>query len=319
MGPHAEAILALAVVFGVAGVVAMGLTFLRRRRRRFSGDEPACGECGYIVHPRARRVCPECGADLAAVGVFTPATEPPAFPLLSAYGASLFLLVVAALFGPALARLTPLGWQFHAWHVVDTSKTKPLSRYNYAGQFKIDVRGTGRSWGRSIERFHIDYVDPAKVGKGGPAGVVVVVNPRDRTCRVYRGWPTGPAPVPLGEDELRTAAGAAGFDDVEGAALAARLGERVDQFLRHELPPESSAFPFTTPAGTEYRPVAAAAWVAGAFIWAAGMGAFVWQARRLHRRRRERAAAAARQLLEDLRLVPDPPGAAASGAASCNA
>src|SRR3712207_3940617 len=118
-----QATFVLLLAFTLAGVAVVALTLLRRARRRHFevSDEPRCGECGYIVHPGASRTCPECGADLAAVGVFTPATAPPPFPLLSVYAASFLLLLAAILFGPRLARLTPLGWEFRAWHVIDTS------------------------------------------------------------------------------------------------------------------------------------------------------------------------------------------------------
>jgi hypothetical protein len=34
-----------------------------------AGSEPRCRQCGYVVAPQSRRMCPECGGDLRAVGV----------------------------------------------------------------------------------------------------------------------------------------------------------------------------------------------------------------------------------------------------------
>ena len=70
-------VVGVAIALGVA--VALRVQSAWQLHRAAGGDsgggddaanEPRCRQCGYIVAPRARRICPECGGDLRAVGVF---------------------------------------------------------------------------------------------------------------------------------------------------------------------------------------------------------------------------------------------------------
>lgn len=61
------------MITAVVGVVVE--TVLRRELQRenaHSSAEPRCGRCGYIVIGLPGHVCPECGGDLHAVGVYRP-------------------------------------------------------------------------------------------------------------------------------------------------------------------------------------------------------------------------------------------------------
>jgi len=61
----------LLVITAAAGVIIE--TILRRRdraaRKGTHYDQPLCGNCGYNVHALPGSRCPECGAQLRAVGL----------------------------------------------------------------------------------------------------------------------------------------------------------------------------------------------------------------------------------------------------------
>ncbi len=57
----------LEVIIGIGVLAAFGMWLFRRRRTRWPA--PGCGQCGYPAAGLERLICPECGSDLARVGI----------------------------------------------------------------------------------------------------------------------------------------------------------------------------------------------------------------------------------------------------------
>ena len=298
-------ILAAAVLFAATGITALvhAARQFARRRGRGQDDEPRCGRCGYIIHAGASRTCPECGGDLAAVGVFTPTTAPPTFPWLTLWLVTAGAVVLALFTGPRLAARMPWGWQYYAWCLLDTT------RLNHApgrteGTFHIDIRGVGRWWAHHVTSVRLDYHIPGT----GTHTLQIAVADDGRTARLWGLDPPGVSPpvVPLDRTLYARFVEAAGFNPGggEGAALVERLDEHVRRMMatRWQTPVHDRGAGRVSE-GIMYSPWQQAGLLGGAVVWAgvsaAGLLVLVWR----HRRRRQRAAAGARRLLEDLRLA----------------
>jgi hypothetical protein len=298
-------ILATAVLFAVTGIAAVvhAARQFARRRRRGKEDEPRCGRCGYIIHAGASRTCPECGSNLAVVGVFTPASAPPAFPWLTLWLVAAGAVVLAIYAGPRLAARTPWGWQYYAWCLLDTTRLNHAP-WRTEGTFHIDVRGVGRWWAHHVTRVRLDYHVPGP----GTRTFQVEVADDGRTARLWGLDPPGvfPPVVPLDRTLYARFVEAAGFDPKsgEGASLVARLDEHVPRMMstRWQTPVYDRGAGRVSQ-GIVYSPYHQAGLLGGAVVWvgvsAAGLLILVWR----HRRRRRGAAAGARRLVEELRLA----------------
>ena len=71
--PGASILLAVLLWVFLCAALAFFLAWLCRRARTRKPAEPSCGECGYNVYGLPTFTCPECGADLRAVGIVAPA------------------------------------------------------------------------------------------------------------------------------------------------------------------------------------------------------------------------------------------------------
>lgn len=60
-----------------------------------TSPEPRCPKCAYIIYKGSKHICPECGANLAQIGVMEPYSAPPVFALASLICAPLFMFVPA--------------------------------------------------------------------------------------------------------------------------------------------------------------------------------------------------------------------------------
>jgi hypothetical protein len=78
----------------LSGVLSIGGWVLLKRYYRSDGPI-ACGACGYPVRGLTSWTCPECGADLQAVGTTPPGRRLSGLPL---YGWALLLTVPAFIF-----------------------------------------------------------------------------------------------------------------------------------------------------------------------------------------------------------------------------
>jgi hypothetical protein len=130
----------LVVAAVVAAIFAVARLLWPPGRRTGLASEPACGRCGYNTTGLASLRCPECGSDLRAVGIVTPATPPrrvyfaTAAPLFSAlwFFSALLASSVVERVVPAPRRCTVL-----------TGLDQPHSGA-YAG---VDVYANGMAWG----------------------------------------------------------------------------------------------------------------------------------------------------------------------------
>ena len=86
----------IGVIWFLCGVLSFGgFLFLRNLYRRRASGPPGCGTCGYPVQGLTEWKCPECGADLQAVGTTQPGKGPPRVQL---HMLSLLLAVPGAAF-----------------------------------------------------------------------------------------------------------------------------------------------------------------------------------------------------------------------------
>jgi hypothetical protein len=300
--------LIIAFVAALSGLAAAALTVYqhaRRRRPPASGDEPGCGRCGYVIHPGSRRICPECGDDLAAVGVARPSERPPAFPYLAVWALAVGLGLVAQSAGPRLAAATPWGWTFKSSAIIPTPRTVALHRASRVGSFALDASGIGRERGVRVRQLLVTYVPPTSGSALGSRGVALSIDPQAHTCRIFQGVPLSRTPLPLTRQSVNQFVQMAGFDpdDVEGASFSSQVFDQVQRFLNGDLPsnPESAASGLAL---TIYTRDPAAAWFASGCVWVVGMALVLWGTLRHLRRRRTDSAARRRHTLESLNLQP---------------
>jgi hypothetical protein len=280
------AVTALAVLTGIAAAGWTALRLLRRYATRATDSEPACGRCGYLIHLGSRRHCPECGSDLAGVGVVTPSTSPPIYPVLGLWLGAVGFGYVALTLGPQLAAATPWGWTFRAEWSVGTSRADP--RYiNSQGVFGVQARGTGRGWGTRVREIRAAYVTPMPSDRI----VAMEVDSDGRSCRI-----DGGERVPLDSRAVRAFTERAEFapGDAEGDRVAAELWDAVRAFAGNGFPTGAAIYHQRNPTAER---------VATAALWAVPTGALALVLHRLHRRLRRRVAGRAAHVLQELRLA----------------
>ena len=294
-----SAVTAGAIVSGIAAASWTALRLARRLAIRTQPAEPACARCGYIVHPGSRRLCPECGSDLAKVGVVTPATRAPGFPFLALWLGAVALGFIAAQLGPAVAALTPWGWNFRAVHVIETTRVD--RRYLTAqGLIGVEARGTGRSWGRRVNQLRVEYITPM------PSDRVVRMDvaPDGQTCRIDTPGAKATS-LPFDQAAVARFLSDAEFDPgaEEGRRIEVDLTQTIHHFLHAELPRGSTETAVPRTDATSYYPNEAVGRTAAVALWAVGitlLGGFLLHR---YRRGRRRVAALSRELLEGLHLI----------------
>lgn len=86
------------ISLGIASLMAAAIVVLWRVARRIDHKHPRCGACRYNVHGLSTTICPECGADLAVIGLWSPRQARISIAaiqvLLLAVGAWLLLTIV---------------------------------------------------------------------------------------------------------------------------------------------------------------------------------------------------------------------------------
>jgi hypothetical protein len=302
-----QALLFVAIVMatllsGIAAVAWTATCLLRRRRAMGREVEPECGRCGYVIHPGSRKVCPECGSDFAEVGVVTPATAPPGYPFLVLWllgvGATLF----AWWAGPQVAARTPWGWNFHAAHLIETSRMRWVPSM-HEGAFAVNAKGLGRWWDVHVRELTVSYKVP-----DGP-WMTLDVEDGGAVCRI-RSQPRTIGPLPLDREVVEQFIAAAGFDPAtpEGLQLVDAVLTRTQQFLAEDLPADSGRRAGDWPGRTQFDsiqfwPNDYAGWVAGFVVWGATMAAASAGLRSWQRRRRSAMIREGRQLVAELRLT----------------
>jgi hypothetical protein len=285
---------------GAAALAGSVLRVLARRRAVLSNPEARCGGCGYIVHPGAGAICPECGGGLDQVGVVSPSALPPAFPLLPLWLCCVGATLLAWWAGPRLALNSPWGWDFHAGYQIHTSRTRWVPSMHEAA-FGVNGRGFGRGWWASVRELDVTFKIPE--GKW----ITLDVERGGAACRLRTGpRPVGPLPL---EQAVPRFVEDAGFDasSEEGARLGKEIVARVRRFLAGDLPPESAGTAGDWPCRTtfdsiRYWPDEAAQWLGGALVWLLATAAAVVLLRAWQRHRRSLLLRDGRRLALRLRL-----------------
>jgi hypothetical protein len=281
-----SAITSLAVLTGIAAAGWTALRLLRRYATRGTDAEPACGRCGYLIHPGSRRRCPECGSDLAEVGVVTPSTFPPIYPVLGLWLGAVGFGYVATELGPRVAAATPWGWTFRAEQSVWTSRYDP--RYlNSQGVFGVQARGIGRRRGTRVREIRAAYVTPMPSDRI----VVMEVDPRGEWCRI-----DGGDREPLNGAAVRRFVRRAEFapGDADGDRAALEVWDAVRGFVSGD---------FATGTAVYSQPSVTAERVVTFTLWAAPTAAIAFVLHRMHRRLRRRVARRAGHVLDELQLA----------------
>jgi hypothetical protein len=281
-----SAITSLAILTGIAAAGWTALRLLRRYATRGTDAEPACGRCGYVIHPGSRRRCPECGNDLAQVGVVTPSTLPPIYPVLGLWLGAVGFGYVATELGPCLAAATPWGWKFRAEQSVWTRRYDP--RYlNSQGVFGVQARGIGRGGGTWVREIRAAYVTPMPSDRI----VVMEVDPGGAWCRI-----DGGAPEPLNGAAVQRFVQRAEFPpgDAEGDRAALEVWDAIRGFVSGDFATGTAVY--------AQRNVTAERVVTFA-LWGAPTTALAVVLHRLYRGLRRRVARRAEQVLNALRLA----------------
>jgi hypothetical protein len=296
-----SAVTGLAVLTGIAAAGWTALQLLRRYATRGTDAEPACARCGYLIHPGSRRRCPECGSDLAEVGVVTPSTFPPIYPVLGLWLGAVALGYLATQLGPRLAAATPWGWEFRATHAIETSRRK-RQYINSEGVFGVAARGAGRWWGVRLQELDVVYITPM------PSDRIVEmdVDPDGKSCVIFTSDRSDDRRrVPLDEQAVWSFVDAAEFraGDPERLRVGTKLWETIQRFLRRDLPPETTVLPPGRSSATYYTRDPGADRVVIVILWAVSTMALASVLHRLHRRLRRRVAHRAGRILDGLHLA----------------
>jgi len=296
-----SAITSLAILTGIAAAGWTALRLLRRYATRGAGAEPACARCGYLIHPGSRRRCPECGSDLAQVGVVTPSTLPPIYPVLGLWLGAVGLGYVATELGPRLAAATPWGWGFLATDAIETTRHEP--RYlNSQGVIGVQASGHGRWWGTRLNHLLVAYVTPMPSDRS----VRMDVEPDRGRCWIFTSDRPDPAgPLPVCPDAVAEFVRQAEFapDDPEGRRVRAELWGVMSRFLRHNFPPGTTTRQPSGTRATWYFQTQNAERVAIAAVWVVCAGTLAIVLHRMHRRLRQKVARRAERVLNELQLA----------------
>jgi hypothetical protein len=237
-----------------------------------------------LIHAGSRRRCPECGSDLAEVGVVTPSTLPPIYPVLGLWLGAVAFGYVAGELGPRLAAATPWGWTFRAEQSVWTNRCNP--RYlNSQGVFGIQARGIGRGRGTWVREIRAAYVTPMPSDRI----VVMEVDPGGEWCRIDGGHRE-----PLNGAVVQRFVQRAEFPpgDAEGDRAALEVWDAIRGFVSGDFV-----------MGTYSQRSVTAERVVTFTLWAAPTAALAFVLHRLHRRLRRRVARHAERVLDGLQLA----------------
>ena len=153
-----------AAVAACAGVVVYRWLVARWKYgdRLALAAEPRCAACGYIIAPGSSVICPECGGDLREVGLVTATTRPvrSAGPwYLLAFLAALPIGLAAA---PAVRRVWPFGWRYHAVWWVDVRLGAPDVMDRNHHRLMVSATGEGRYFGRRAAQLAVTDQPPGR-------------------------------------------------------------------------------------------------------------------------------------------------------------
>lgn len=122
----------------IALVLAAVIIVLWPRGRRVS--EPVCGKCSYAVQGLETMTCPECGSDLRAVGIYTPAMRHRLGPFARIVLWSILLPIPAIIITQIVASQIPSQWITS----LTVDYTSPDSGSYNALQLNLEGEGLGR-------------------------------------------------------------------------------------------------------------------------------------------------------------------------------
>ncbi len=122
----------------IAFVFAAVIIVLWPRGRRV--NEPVCGKCSYPVHGLETMTCPECGSDLRAVGIYTPAMRHRLGPVARILLWTILLPIPAMIITQVVYNQIPTRWITS----LTVDYTVPDSGNYHALQLKLQGEGRGQ-------------------------------------------------------------------------------------------------------------------------------------------------------------------------------
>lgn len=117
-------------------------------RRRGGASEPSCGACGYLAVGLTTSICPECGKDLADIGIRMPGDVRPMPRMLRAVLFTLVYCALAAIIWPAIEPMLP------RWYAGTTSLEMSYPRSESFHSAIAVASGSG--WTESVKFDHVD-------------------------------------------------------------------------------------------------------------------------------------------------------------------
>lgn len=190
-------IVLLAVVLLVVVLVVILTAVVGGRRKRIT--VPSCGSCGYAVEGLETLRCPECGSDLRAVGIVTPATSGGVPRGVWAVLFTMFLPIPALIISGVLSTALPRNYQFR------TSTTLSMPKSKQYNSIIVNGDGTGQRGMQQADRITLTLVpnDGSKVP-------TLTYRPQDDV--VTFGPPSGQTIDELSAESMRAWFTAAGVD-----------------------------------------------------------------------------------------------------------
>jgi hypothetical protein len=137
-----------------AALVALVWLFIRRRR---SVAEASCGKCGYFVVGLSGFICPECGSNLAEVGIHLPGDAAPMPQLCRALIYTLVFGSMSWLIAPMIEPLLPRCYSGSR----SLQMSDPVSR-----QFRsVTATASGDGWSEEVTFDHVELTLVSSLGE----------------------------------------------------------------------------------------------------------------------------------------------------------
>ena len=159
----------LLVMVGIGALAALlaavVVTFVRRRAgRAAAGTAPGCAACGYDTTGLTSLTCPECGADLRAVGI---SRSPPGSHRRDFAAAAVSFVALWNVSGLMLAALVNELVPTRREYTYEVRLTAP----SYGAYGAVVVKARGAAWGRARPSMsvRVDLEPPASGGAPPPA------------------------------------------------------------------------------------------------------------------------------------------------------
>jgi len=140
----------------LVGASALLVLIWRLVRRGGNVPDASCGRCGYLVEGLPGPICPECGSNLADVGIRRPGDTKPMPRILRGLIFTLLYLAAIALIFPLISPMLP------RWYSGASSleMSAPASQNDYS----VTAIASGAGWSPVVKFDHIDLTLVPKRG-----------------------------------------------------------------------------------------------------------------------------------------------------------